>query len=126
MWKQVTKGDRRQTIRQPYNFFLASTPKGSHTLAVGACTHGWASANSRPRSGSHNSKPPGYNRHMSTYLALNIHIIFSTKYRTPFLTDEIIEQMHKCLAGIVKGLGALPLEIGGVADHVHILVRIKS
>ncbi len=63
---------------------------------------------------------------MSTYLALNIHIIFSTKNRTPFLTDEFLEPMLRYIVGTIEGLGAVSIKVGGVADHVHILVRIKS
>ncbi len=63
---------------------------------------------------------------VSTYLALNIHIIFSTKNRTPFQTDDLLEQMLRYLVGTIQGLGAVSIKVGGVADHVHILVRIKS
>jgi putative transposase len=30
------------------------------------------------------------------------------------------------MGGIVKGMEAMPLAIGGVADHVHLLVSLKS
>jgi hypothetical protein len=30
------------------------------------------------------------------------------------------------MGGIVKGLDAMPLKIGGVEDHVHLLVSLKS
>jgi hypothetical protein len=33
--------------------------------------------------------------------------------------------MHKYLAGTVRGTGGVPIEINGVEDHVHLLVKIK-
>jgi REP element-mobilizing transposase RayT len=36
------------------------------------------------------------------------------------------ERLHSYLGGIVKGLGGTPLAIGGSADHVHLLIGIKS
>lgn len=34
-------------------------------------------------------------------------------------------RLHEYLGGIVRGLDATALEIGGVKDHVHLLVRLK-
>ena len=33
--------------------------------------------------------------------------------------------MHEYLGGCLRALGAIPLEIGGVADHVHLLADLK-
>ncbi len=35
-------------------------------------------------------------------------------------------RLHSYLGGIVKGLDAVPLEIGGIEDHVHLLVSLRS
>ncbi len=56
-----------------------------------------------------------------------IHIVFSTKNRTPFLQDEKVRtHTHSYLAGICKNLKCPPIIIGGVADHVHILTRLSK
>jgi len=34
-------------------------------------------------------------------------------------------ELHSYLGGVAKGLDALPQGIGGVADHVHLLVSLK-
>ena len=53
-----------------------------------------------------------------------VHIVFSTKHRTPFLKDEEFrDRTHRYLAGICKNLKSPALIIGGVEDHVHILCR---
>ena len=34
--------------------------------------------------------------------------------------------MHEYLGGTVRGLGGIPEAIGGVADHVHLLVGLRA
>ena len=36
------------------------------------------------------------------------------------------ERLHAYLGGVVKGMEGVPLAIGGVEDHVHLLVSLKS
>ena len=62
----------------------------------------------------------------STYISLHIHIVFSTLNREPLLTAEWRSRLHDYLGGVVKGLGAFPEGIGGVEDHVHLLVGLKA
>lgn len=61
-----------------------------------------------------------------TFLSLHYHIVFSTKERRPFLRDSWRGTMHECLGGTVRGLGAIPEAVGGVADHVHLLVGLRA
>jgi len=42
------------------------------------------------------------------------------------VSPEWESRLHSYLGGIVKGLGAVPLEIGGIEDHVHVLASLKS
>jgi putative transposase len=54
-----------------------------------------------------------------------LHIIFSTKDRFPFLVDiGIRDEIHTYLGGIARNQECLPVLIGGVADHVHLLVGL--
>jgi REP element-mobilizing transposase RayT len=62
----------------------------------------------------------------STFLSLHYHIVFSTKERRPFLRDSWRATMHEYLGGTVRGLGGIPEAIGGVADHVHLLVGLRA
>ncbi len=43
-----------------------------------------------------------------------------------FIDPEWEPRLHSYLGGIVKGIDAVPLQIGGVEDHVHLLVSLKS
>jgi putative transposase len=54
-----------------------------------------------------------------------LHIVFSTKERFPFLSDDGVRQeVHAMLGGIAKKLDCPPVLIGGVSDHVHILLQL--
>lgn len=59
-----------------------------------------------------------------------LHIVFSTKDRFAcFSSAEQRHEVHAYLSGVVKKLGCVPVEVGGVADHVHLLIvlsRVKS
>ena len=53
------------------------------------------------------------------------HLIFSTKERRPFLRDSIKRsELHAYIGGVSKQLDCVPILIGGVQDHVHVLARI--
>ena len=54
-----------------------------------------------------------------------VHIVYSTKHRQPFLTDDVTrDRMHAYLAGIVKKQNCPAIEVGGATDHVHLLCRL--
>jgi len=56
-----------------------------------------------------------------TYTKLYYHIVFSTKHRQEFINSAMEDQLHKYVAGIVRGIGGSCIEINGMPDHVHIL-----
>ena len=54
-----------------------------------------------------------------------IHAAWSTKERFSFLTDKPLrDELHRYLGGISARLDCPTLIVGGVADHVHILMRL--
>jgi len=62
----------------------------------------------------------------STHTCLLYHLIFATKRREPVITEGIRNDLHEYLGGTVRGLGGVPLGVGGVADHVHLLVSLHA
>jgi putative transposase len=62
----------------------------------------------------------------STYLSLHYHLVFGVKDRMPLITGEWRSRLHEYLSGTVRGLGGFAEGIGGVADHVHLLVSLKA
>ncbi len=61
----------------------------------------------------------------STYTSLHYHITFSTKHREPSIAKAWRDELHRYLHGTAEGLGAFPRLIGGVADHVHLLISLR-
>ena len=62
----------------------------------------------------------------STHLSLNFHVIFSTYNRIPEIAEKWRPDLHAYLGGCVRGVGGEPLMIGGIADHVHLLIRLRA
>ena len=55
------------------------------------------------------------------------HLIFSTKDRYPFLSDQTTrEQTHKYIAGILRQHDCPTLLVGGAIDHVHSLFVLSK
>ena len=62
----------------------------------------------------------------STYHSLHYHVVFSTKERRPWIRAEWRSRLHEYLGGTVRGLGGLAEAVGGVEDHVHLLLSLKT
>ena len=55
-----------------------------------------------------------------------IHLVFSTKHRTPWLKDAAIrEALYAVLGQALKDVDCHPIQIGGVADHVHVFLALS-
>jgi putative transposase len=57
---------------------------------------------------------------------LHYHVVFSTKNRQPFLLDAVRQHLFAYLGGIARENGMKALEVGGVTDHVHLLLSIPA
>lgn len=62
----------------------------------------------------------------STHLSLNIHVVFSTKERCAFIESAWRERLHAFMGGVIRQTGAVPDAIGGVTDHVHLLIGFRA
>ena len=62
----------------------------------------------------------------ATFLSLHYHVVFSTKERRPFIRPEWRSRFHDYLGGTVSGLGGISQQVGGVADHIHLLIGLKA
>ena len=54
-----------------------------------------------------------------------VHIIFSTKDRAPLLDADARPRLHAFLATVARNAGCEAYRVGGVADHVHLAVRLS-
>lgn len=54
-----------------------------------------------------------------------LHLIFSTKDRHPWLGPDVRPALHAYLATVARNSGCLCDRAGGVADHVHLAIRLS-
>jgi putative transposase len=55
---------------------------------------------------------------------LHVHIVFSTKHRESLITPNLAPRLYGYLGGIARGAVSPLLAVGGIADHVHLLVSL--
>src|SRR4051812_18687029 len=61
-----------------------------------------------------------------TYSQLLLHIVFSTKYRQPWITPEIAERLYPYMGGIDRAEKGILFDINGIEDHVHLYMRWRT
>jgi putative transposase len=54
---------------------------------------------------------------------LFVHVVFSTKNREHYLTGPAGAEIHPYLAGVLNNANCPSIQVGGVADHVHLFFR---
>ena len=62
----------------------------------------------------------------STHLSLHFPVVFSTKNREPCIASEWCERFHAYIGGVARNSNCIPEAVGGVADHVHLLLGLKA
>ncbi|MDY0128463.1 MAG: IS200/IS605 family transposase [Candidatus Cloacimonadaceae bacterium] len=60
----------------------------------------------------------------NTYTQIYIHYVFATGERYRLLTEERQKELYAYSAGIIKELGCFLQCIGGMEDHIHLLVGL--
>jgi REP element-mobilizing transposase RayT len=61
-----------------------------------------------------------------SYTQLLYHIVYSTKERRPLLTGEILDRLYPYLAAAIRDEGGKLLAVGGVAEHIHLMARLRQ
>lgn len=61
-----------------------------------------------------------------SYISSHFQCIFSTKERQRLITPELRERLWPFLGGIARQNKMKAIEIGGVEDHLHILLSLPS
>ncbi len=61
-----------------------------------------------------------------SYVSILIHYIFSTKRREKILIPEYQERVWAYMGGVARENKMKALAIGGIADHVHVLLSLPS
>jgi putative transposase len=59
-----------------------------------------------------------------SYAALYYHIVFGTKQRESWISRDFEQQIWNYVGGIAGKNGMTPLGIGGLEDHLHVVVAV--
>ena len=60
-----------------------------------------------------------------TFSQIYIQIVFSVKGRENLISDSWKTELHKYIAGIIKGKGQKPIIVNGMPDHIHAFVGLR-
>ena len=63
---------------------------------------------------------------MHSFVSCLMHCVWSTKERRRLITPELQERLYPYLGGIARDNKMKALAIGGVEDHVHMLLSVPS
>jgi REP element-mobilizing transposase RayT len=55
-----------------------------------------------------------------------IHLVFGTKYRYPYIRENIENQLHPYISGILNNHDSPAIIINSVPDHIHILFVLSK
>ena len=61
-----------------------------------------------------------------SYVSSHYHCVFSTKERQPLISMELRERLWPFLGGIARQNHMKAIEVGGMPDHVHILLSLPT
>jgi putative transposase len=59
-----------------------------------------------------------------TYVQNFLHVVFSTKERRKLIPPDIRTKLWAYMAGVCSKEKIVPLEIGGMDDHSHLLIQL--
>jgi REP element-mobilizing transposase RayT len=60
-----------------------------------------------------------------SFALIIVHLVFSTKDRSPVLTTPIRSALHAYLATVARNAGCECFRVGGVVDHVHLAISLS-
>ena len=60
-----------------------------------------------------------------THHYLKVHLVFGTKLRMPWITRDLHDPLYERVHQIVADQDEILEALGGIEDHVHLLLRIR-
>jgi putative transposase len=60
-----------------------------------------------------------------TFSQIYIQIVFAVKGRENLISSKWKNELHKYIAGTIKGKGQKPIIVNGMPDHIHAFVGLK-
>ncbi|HOY40908.1 MAG TPA: IS200/IS605 family transposase [Chitinophagales bacterium] len=60
-----------------------------------------------------------------TFSQIYIQVVFAVKGRENLISKEWKEDLHKYIAGIIKGKGQKSIIVNGMPDHIHAFIGLR-
>jgi REP element-mobilizing transposase RayT len=57
---------------------------------------------------------------------LQYHVVFSTRQRQPLIRPDLQRELYAYMDGIVRDRKGALVAVGGMPDHVHLLLRLRA
>ena len=62
----------------------------------------------------------------NSYISIYVHAVFRTKNSAPFLGTEVCGRLYPYFGGVARDEKMKLLAVGGMADHVHLLLSLSA
>ena len=62
----------------------------------------------------------------NTFVQIYSHIIFHIKSTSPQMNEYDLPRIFAYIGGILKELASIPIIVGGISDHIHLLVSLSK
>lgn len=62
----------------------------------------------------------------TTLTKIYIHLIFHISTRSTKISQDHLPRLSSYMGGIIKSADGMPIEIGGMPDHIHILTTLPK
>lgn len=62
----------------------------------------------------------------NTLVQLNIHIVFRVKISSIRIQEDDLQKLFEFMGGIIRKNHGIPMQIGGMRDHIHILCTLPK
>lgn len=60
------------------------------------------------------------------YGQIYLHCVWSTWDRLPLITSDVERRLYSAIIDKCRELRCIPIRIGGIQDHLHLLVRLRT
>ena len=61
----------------------------------------------------------------NSFSKLYIHHVSAVKYREALILPEFEDRLYQYIIGMIKELNQVPIQVNGMADHIHIAARLR-
>ena len=62
----------------------------------------------------------------NSYLKIYLHLIFHVKSTGQLMRVDDLPRIFQYIGAIIKSNGGIPIQIGGMPDHIHILTKLPK